>query len=404
MADDTAEIIKRCNDNVEAICDAFWPSWVKVSEKGQEIGLMTPKSAAAKKGGRKRLTSSFKVELSGSDRGRWYRFSQDVGGFGLALLYYGETREQGVPRSKAEWSDAFKFARSFFGIAGEQRQETPAEKKEREERQEKERVARRERQREDEEKKERKRQYRSQTAKAICEQMVSIKGTLAERYLVEGRAIAPVSDWLWDPDGVLGFIADHEYEREAEWENGVKIKEGRRFPCLIARVQDAFGETIAVWQIFLHPTEPRKNDLVDEAKVGLGPAGGGAVRVGGIGPHIGAAEGLESALAAWELESYRYPVWSMLSTGGVSSFEPPLEVERITGWPDGDKAVLTPSGKIMEPPGISHQRALKERMATAGVAMTINEMTRDGDPHDLLITKKRFEARMAGKEFNVAKQ
>ncbi|CDX26826.1 conserved hypothetical protein [Mesorhizobium plurifarium] len=391
--DDTQEICDRLNADVESIIKRFWPNYVVQGDKA----LLTPRL----KGKNKRVTSSFQVQLEGPNRGQWYRHSQNVGGWGLQLLYFGE--KDRIPNGKDDNREAFRYAREHLGIQ-EQRQETPAEKAAREQRQEKERREREERQRKEEEKKERKRQYRAQTAKAICEQMVSIKGTLAERYLVEGRGIAPVSEWPWDPDGILGFIPDHEYEREAEWENGVKIKEGRRFPCLIARVQDAFGETIAVWQIFLHPTEPRKNDLVDEAKVGLGPAGGGAVRIGGINAHIGAAEGLESALGAWELESYRYPVWSMLSTGGVSSFEPPLEVERITGWPDGDKAVLTPSGKIMEPPGISHQRALQERMASAGIAMTINEMTRDGDSLDLLITKKRFEARMAGKEFDVAKQ
>ncbi|WP_192242884.1 DUF7146 domain-containing protein [Mesorhizobium silamurunense] len=391
--DDTQEICDRLNADVESIIKRFWPSYIVQGDKA----LLTPRQ----KDKQKRPTSSFVVDLK-SNRGQWYRHSQKIGGWALALLYYGH-RDR-IPNGKDDLREAFRYAREHLGIQPQRQEESPAEKAAREERQEKERIAREERQRKEAEKKERKRQYRAQTAKAICEQMVSIKGTLAERYLVEGRGIAAVSEWPWDPDGVLGFIADHEYEREAEWENGIKVREGRRFPALIARVQEAFGDTVACWQIFLDPEEPKKNGLVDEAKVGLGPAGGGAVRIGGTGPHIGAAEGLESALAAWELESYRYPVWSMLSTGGVSSFEPPLEVERITGWPDGDKAVLTPSGKIMEPPGISHQRQLRDRMATAGIAMTINEMTRDGDALDLLLTKKRFEARMAGREFNVAKQ
>lgn len=390
--DDTQEICDRLNADVESIIKRFWPSYIVQGDKA----LLTPRQ----KDKQKRPTSSFMVDLK-SNRGQWYRHSQKIGGWGLQLIFYAE--KDRLPIGKEDLREAFRLAREHLGIDQRRQEESPAEKAAREERQEKERCAREERQRREDEKKERKRQYRAQTAKAICEQMISIKGTLAERYLV-GRGIAPVSVWPWDPDGILGFIAEHEYEREAEWENGVKIKEGRRFPALIARVQEAFGDTVACWQIFLDPEAPKKNDLVDEAKVGLGPAGGGAVRIGGIGPHIGAAEGLESALAAWELESYRYPVWSMLSTGGVSSFEPPLEVERITGWPDGDKAVLTPSGKIMDPPGIAHQRALQERMTTAGVVMTINEMTRDGDSLDLLITKKRFEARMAGKEFDVAQQ
>lgn len=390
--DDTQEICDRLNADIESIIKRFWPNYIVQGD----MALLTPQQ----KGKNKRLSSSFQVHLK-SNRGQWYRHSQNLGGWGLQLLFYGE--QDRLPNGKDDLREAFRYAKEHLGIIQE-KPETPAEKAVREERQVKEQAAREERQRKEAEKKERKRQYRAQTAKAICEQMVSIKGTLAERYLVEGRGIAPVSEWPWNPDGVLGFLADHEYEREAEWENGVKIKEGRRFPALIARVQEAFGETVACWQIFLDPTEPTKNGLVDEAKVGLGPAGGGAVRIGGIGKHIGAAEGLESALAAWELESYRYPVWSMLSTGGVSSFEPPLEVERMTGWPDGDKAVLSPTGNIIEPPGISHQRQLRDRMAAAGISMTINEMTRDGDALDLLLTKKRFEARMAGKEFNVAKQ
>jgi hypothetical protein len=130
---------------------------------------------------------------------------------------------------------------------------------------------------------------------------------------------------------------------------------------------------------------------VPNAKLGLGPASGGAVRLGGIGPKIGIAEGIESALAAWVLLGFRYPVWAGLSTSGVGSFEPPMEVEQIVVVPDSDRGLMDRQGRISDPPGIAAAKKLKVRMDKAGIRTTILQIPSLGDALDLLNTRRKHE-------------
>jgi len=143
------------------------------------------------------------------------------------------------------------------------------------------------------------------------------------------------------------------------------------FPCLVARVQDMGGETISVWRIFLN-AETGGKAPVPNPKVGFGPAKGGAVRIGGMGAEIGGGEGLESTLGAWSLEGYRFPVWSTLSTSGMASFEPPLEVRRLRLYPDGDLPRRSGDGSILLPPGIDAAQKLRDRVVPAGLPTVIN--------------------------------
>lgn len=387
MSGEGSDIADRLNRDIESVIKKFWPNAITVREKGVQVALLTPKIKEGKKGAGRKPTSSFKVTLSGANRGQWYRFSRDVGGYGLALLHYGHTDR--VPVSKDDYREAFRYAKEFLGITQE-RPETPEEKAEREARRAQDQAKRDAEAKQAAEKARRKRVYRANTAKSICDEMVSIRGTLAEDYLVE-RGLPPVAEWPWNPDGVLGFIADHEYEREAEWESGQKIKEGRRFPCLIARVQDAFGETVACWQIYLEPGRPAKCEQVDEPKVGCGPADGGAVRIGGDAAWIKAGEGLESSLCGWALIDFRKPVWSTLSTSGMKNFEPPIFVNRMTIVYDGDKGLLSRSGAVLEPPGIEAAHKLQERMRSIGMPCGIDEMCILGDAANLLQERRKHE-------------
>lgn len=164
---------------------------------------------------------------------------------------------------------------------------------------------------------------RLETAGAIWKAAVDITGTAADRYLNLRGLPTPPEGW----PSVLRFSPSLGHP------------DGNRYPCLIARVDDVCGELCGIWRIYLDPKTGNK--IENDAKLGLGSTKGGAVRIGGIGEKVGAAEGIESALGAWFLVRRRYPVWAVLSTSGMMNFEPPLEVKCIAIFLDGDRPKVT---------------------------------------------------------------
>jgi hypothetical protein len=370
MRDDATELAQGLERDLEKILDRYWSGWMKVGPKA----LLTPKI----KPKQKKPTSSFTVNLNGTKRGQWYRFSQSVGGGAIALLYYGE--HGNVPDSKSEWSEAFKLAREFLGIR-EQRTYSQEQQDERDRRREQEQRDRDERRRKDEEEQARKDAERTYSAQEVWVACKPLAGTHGEAYLV-GRGIPPVSEWPWDCSDTIRFHPNLDFEHDRRV----------RLPAVVGAVRDAFGDVIAVWQIYLKRDEPVKADLHPSPKIGRGPAAGGAIRIGGDGERIGASEGMETALALWVLEGFRKPIWSMMSTSGMVGFEPPMFVKHVSIYPDGDKGQINQhNGKVMEPPGIKAARTLFGRMKDAGIGANINEMTDLGDGLDLLQTRNKHE-------------
>ncbi|MFG1417195.1 hypothetical protein V5F38_05200 [Xanthobacter sp. V0B-10] len=358
MRDDDSEVIAAgLTARIEQVLDAYAPGWV--AHRG--AAYLTAK-------GPKDL-GSFKVNLTGQHRGQFYRFSQQIGGGVIKLLAYLLNGTVGEP-SREDFRRAFEEARIFLGM----RSETAEAGADRRQRLEKAAQEARSRRAEAERKELQRRARRAETAGEMWEQCAPIAGTLAERYL-NGRGI-PTPPMGW-PD-VLGFHPGLEYELEAEWEGGRKVREGRVFPCLVARVQDMMGATIAVWRIFLDPSTAGKAPVANP-KVGFGPAKGGAVRIGGLAEMIGGGEGLESTLGAWSLERFRFPIWSTLSTSGMKNFEPPIEVQRLSIYPDGDLPPRRPDGSIGTPPGIDAAQKLRDRMVPAGIPTAINPPPFNGD-------------------------
>jgi putative DNA primase/helicase len=190
------------------------------------------------------------------------------------------------------------------------------------------------------------------TARAIWASAKPIDGTLAQSYLMD-RGI---------PAFESGAVRFHP---------SLLYPNGKNYPALVARVDDMVGEVTAVWRIFLR-ADGRKAD-VDNAKLGIGPAAGGAVRIGGVGKRIGVAEGVETALAAWHLMDKRFPVWAALSTAGMTGLELPLGVEQVCIFPDGDRP-LRKRGHEYEPATPAGRKAaetLRERLIKEGIVCTI---------------------------------
>ena len=103
-------------------------------------------------------------------------------------------------------------------------------------------------------------------------------------------------------------------------------------PALIAAVRDEGGVT-AVHRTFL---DPRRAGLasIAEPRCGLGRFGSGAVRLGGIGPRLGLAEGIETALSASAL--FGLPCWATLGTERFRLVSLPREVTELALFLDND--------------------------------------------------------------------
>lgn len=357
--DDSDEIANAIVDRLEGVLDELSPGWLP--SKGR--AYLTAK-------GPKQL-GSFTVNLAGGHRGTWYRFSVKVGGGPMHLIAYLMT---GVEQpGKEEYRRAFEWARQFLGM-DRGRAETDAERAAREKRAA-DAKAQRDRAAAAQAKKDKAlKKKRAASAAEYWAEGIPIIGTPAEGYLI-GRRIPPVGEWPWRPDDVLRFHPEVDYELDPT---------AGLWPALIGRVQDAFGETVAIWQIFLDRDKPEKAPL-DNPKVGRGPAGGGAVRIGGEGAYIGVAEGMESTISMWVVEGFRIPIWSTLSTSGMAGFEPPTFVKRLGIYPDGDRAKFQKNtDRIMAPPGISAAEKLAARCRLMNVPTVINETALYGDGNDFL--------------------
>ena len=199
------------------------------------------------------------------------------------------------------------------------------------------------------------------TAAEIWRGVEPIAGTLGEIYLNAEGIPTPPMGW---PD-CLGFAPSLHHELADEF-----------FPAVVARVDDCGGALTAIWREFISEDGKRKA-RVEPSKLGLGPAAGGAVRIGGVASKTGVAEGLKTALAAWTIERYRFPVWAALSTSGMAGFEIPLEIDHLPIYPDSDLPRRNKEGEMMEdwtPPGLRAAQMLQSRATEVGVSAPIQEL------------------------------
>lgn len=203
----------------------------------------------------------------------------------------------------------------------------------------------------------------------------------------------------WGEDGVAAsaYLATRGFADvaipELRARQALRYPNGKAYPALVCRVDDVAGDLCAIWRIFLRD-DGRKAD-VPNAKLGLGPAGGGAVRIGGVAPKIGIAEGVESALGAWSLIGHKHPVWAALSTAGMIGFEVPLGVEHVVVFPDGDRPLKKQGHEYVAatPAGRKAAESLRDRLLAEGVGVTIAPEPPPGkDYNDLWLQQMREDA------------
>jgi hypothetical protein len=205
------------------------------------------------------------------------------------------------------------------------------------------------------------RQHRILSSREIWQETLPFKGSLGEVY-AEWRCPGLAR---WADDNIRFHPA-----LEMDPENPC----GDTWPAIVARVSDVDGKGCAIWRIYLardgmgkKPVKPGFN-----AKMGYGPAAGGAVRLGGIAETIGLCEGVETSFAIREL-GVSYPVWPALSTSGIIGFQIPQGVKCVICYPDPDgtklKTKVKPNGEsfIAQPPGPEAVRKFKERNPTVDI-------------------------------------
>ncbi len=100
-------------------------------------------------------------------------------------------------------------------------------------------------------------------------------------------------------------------------------------PALIAAVRDESG-LVAIHRTFIDPRAPGR--AADRG--GLGRFGSGAVRLGGIAPRLGLAEGVETALSATAL--FGIPCWATLGTERFALVALPGAIEQLHLFLDHD--------------------------------------------------------------------
>lgn len=108
----------------------------------------------------------------------------------------------------------------------------------------------------------------------------------------------------------------------------------RSFPTMLAQVISPEGKAVQLHRTYLDghggkaSVEPARKLMPGEYPPGS------AVRLAALGPTLGIAEGIETALAAAQI--FRHPVWAALNAANLERFEPPIGVERLVIYGDND--------------------------------------------------------------------
>lgn len=205
-------------------------------------------------------------------------------------------------------------------------------------------------------------------ARRIWQQAGPISGTPAQAYLAgRGHRLA---SWPEDLPENLPENLPEDISENLRFHRHLKHPEGRSFPALVCRVADRFGAQTGVWRIFLSEGAGGwgKAD-VDQPKLGLGPCGGGAVRLSAARRgEVCLAEGVETALAVMALTGR--PCWAALSTSGLVGFEAPADIEAVRIYADADFSKLNSrTGLWSEPAGLKAARRCAARLARQNVAV-----------------------------------
>ncbi|MBS7789259.1 toprim domain-containing protein [Roseococcus sp. SDR] len=140
-------------------------------------------------------------------------------------------------------------------------------------------------------------------------------------------------------------------------------------PVLLARVDGPDGQMRAIHRTYLTPEGEKlsgqdRHGHALNAKLALGPIDGCAIRLSPPVAHLGFAEGIETALAAWRLTGV--PCWACISATELQRQAPPFDVQRATIFADRDDPKGKPEGT-----GLRAARVLHAELRRQGVPAEI---------------------------------
>ncbi len=191
-----------------------------------------------------------------------------------------------------------------------------------------------------------------QTTLDLWNGALPIEGSIVEAYLA--------SRGLSTTCRALRFIPDAWHAPSA-----------RRYPAMLARLEDTQGNILAVQRTFL-TAGGRKAD-VEPVRMMLGSLKAGAVQLAPAGEMLGLAEGVESALAASEM--HRLPCWAACGAR-LHRIALPGTVRHVIVFADND------------PPGLQTAERAARRFQAEGRRVEIRAPERAGaDWNDALLAR-----------------
>lgn len=133
----------------------------------------------------------------------------------------------------------------------------------------------------------------------------------------------------------------------------------RYFTAMVALIQDKDGNSVSVHRTFLQ--DGHKAPVAHPKKImsPIGTVTGAAVRLFPALHSLGIAEGIETAIAAYEL--FRVPVWAALTAHGLETFDPPDVIKHVTVFGDNDESFT----------GQAAAYALAKRLSLRGVSVEV---------------------------------
>jgi hypothetical protein len=138
----------------------------------------------------------------------------------------------------------------------------------------------------------------------------------------------------------------------------------RRWPAMVALVQDVVGQPRAVHRTWLSLDGSAKAPI-EPNKMALGSVGGGAVRFDEATDTVVVAEGIETGLSVMTILNGQ-PTWVVLGTSGMTAVQLPPSIRTVTIAVDNDA------------PGIDAAQTLCRRLETEGRAVTMIKPNREG--------------------------
>lgn len=147
------------------------------------------------------------------------------------------------------------------------------------------------------------------------------------------------------------------------------------FKAMLATVTDSSGRAVSLHRTYLRDAQKAPVAAPKKLMEGL-PIAGAAIRLTPVSECMGVAEGIETAIAAYEL--FEIPTWSCISTSGIESFEPPPEVREVIVFADHDHNYA----------GQKAAYAVAHRLALRGIDVEVQVPPEPGDWLDHLLRKK----------------